>query len=118
MCLKLRVEKDIPYNKLQTRWKFVRISSNNTWRGPYLYTEYSKNKWNVSQSLYPHTPLDTIDGFHVFVTRADARKFLHDCLSRKSGEFHLKKVKVSGFKKSGTFCDCRSETWYKMRFIK
>lgn len=119
MCLNFRLKHREPYNNLKTRWKFV-VEKDDEWRGLYQTNfSYVKQGWNVSKQAFDAYASPGHDGFHVFATRADARAFLFTNFpSLSEHKLLLKKVQVSGFKKSGTFCRYRSETWDKMKFIK
>lgn len=116
MCLSLRKESDKPYNNLGTRWKVIRVSGP-LWLGPYQDYAYSKDSWNVSKPVDPRYPHPMLDGFHVFVSREEARDFLDNLLQFNHRHLVIKKVEVAGFMKSGEFASSRCETWNQMKFV-
>lgn len=112
MCLVLRKDSTVPYNKSKFRWKLINFcSQTKNYIAYYRYDTYKKKGWNVAR-LNGHL---TEEGFHVFMTRQIARDYAK--LYRYD---HLvaKKVQVSGFRRSGTFGNIPSETWTKMKFVK
>jgi hypothetical protein len=116
MCLEPRKENsDKPYNESKFRWKIASryidklISS---YRG-YIY---KNNQWMIAKGN-PNGSLSSRDiGFHVFITRDDARNY------KKSrswmDECVVIKVEVREFNTSGHFKGYRSETWKKMKVLK
>lgn len=125
MCLNLRDDCNKPYNGSKIRWKLVRTTNlwssdvmNASLYGLYQHCAYwhSKDKWNVSEPADYYEESPTVDGFHVFVTRADARRFLKGFNPLDKPNIALKRVRVRGFKKSGSFLTYRCETWNQMKF--
>ncbi len=117
MCLTLRDRslENTPYNDKTVRWKVVMQSKNGSFSAPYVGDEYNKSAycWN----LYRETGFGAeYNGFHVFVTRQEARNHV-----KKYGAVDgliIKKIKVDGFLKSGQYNEYRSETWKKFKFLK
>lgn len=112
MCLNLRQEHNRPYNSHKVRWKVIRVSNHGCFVSPFMYTFYNKRGWNNAKGSKKR--FDTF-GFHIFVSRAEARKF-----HRRYGSFDwvIKRIEVQGFLNSGTYDNFRSETWEKIRFSK
>jgi hypothetical protein len=115
MCLRLRTENsNKPYNESKIRWKVAERANGNL-VAPYAYTIYDKTQWMVAKNnsdkfwdFFRHTDI----GFHVFVTRKDARNFR---TALNSGT--VIRVEVDGLVASGYFGDRRSETWNRMRIL-
>lgn len=125
MCLNLRSRSKQPYAKnveSNIRWKYVKINVDNKrgyggrfkalYSAPYRrYTSYKLKEWNYAkgENYGPQ-----YFGFHVFLTKAEAES------SSVGGEpcRLLKKVKVSGFLRSGKFNCKRCETYRRFKFIK
>ena len=122
MCLTLRAAPDNskPYNKSCIRWKTAEQSrhyhpdgsfTRTGFQSPYRNTKVNMRGWNKAHVIDDQT------GFHVFITRDDARNE-----AKQWRNTVILKIKVDGFLNSGIFVGAggalRSETWRRYRVIK
>jgi hypothetical protein len=130
MCLTLRsANSDKPYNSKKVRWKIVLKYKNGYFYRPAfaIAEKYELNKWmvaNHNNTFGSKSDLHDI-GFHVFVTREDAREFKDKYLFTTQSSYPIMRVEVDEFIASGRFNvtfsvspGVRSETWKKMRIVK
>ncbi len=114
MCLSNIQRK--PYNKSNIRWKVVFKNRDGNFEGPFRIFNYDKTKYNTC--LYDGVMDYSQYGFHVCVTRKDARR-----LAKYLGVgFNIvKKIRVKNFIRSGMFLcgplSINSETWKQFKFI-
>lgn len=118
MCLILRNENKKPWNNSKVRWKiFEKFDS--TLCSPYYIYYYYKNYWNVDKkTIYVGMNIDHNFGFHVCVTRKEARKMKKHSFASKI--YVIKKVLVDDFIASGYNSNIqtqRDETWSKLKII-
>lgn len=113
MCLNLRDQSYSPYNSRKIRWKIARIS-NGWYAAPYRAMLYKRGVNIVPERREVYWDREH-QGFHVFLSRADARKFKKKAFNSK--DYSVIKVKVGDFLASGEFCGFRSETWNEMTIL-
>lgn len=116
MCLDLRHKSFEPYNQSKFRWKIVAKFKDEKYHEDYqLYrgNRYNpRGQWNEAQGNESNR--ETF-GFHVYVTRKDARSEADSM--RKCGILRVVKVEVEGFLASGHFDGIRAETWRRMKIL-
>lgn len=111
MCLELRDKCNRPHNSHKIRWKVIASNWELKPSGPFRSFVYDKERWNQAEGdKSNHGGY----GFHVFVTRAEAKTFLSKSLYDLP-IYTISKVEVRGFLKSGSFRDYRCETWEEMK---
>lgn len=112
MCLKLRNDYKVPYNKSGFRWKVVVLSANGEYYAPFMDSRYTRKKYNIARRFSKKIKRF---GFHVFVNRRAAVNCKNGFWSMK--DYAVKKVAVKGFLASGTYGGCYSETWKRIKFL-
>ncbi len=116
MCLILGNNYCRPWNKSRVRWKIF-LKRGNSLMAPYYWFSFHKTEWNSTQKPFS---FDGNRGFHVCLTRKDARIMKRYALSSK--QCVIKKVLVDNFNASGynslsLFKNQRNETWFKLKII-
>ncbi len=106
-----------PYNKSNIRWKVVFKNGDGHFQAPFRLFHYNKTTYNTC--LYDGVMDYSQYGFHVCVTRKDARRL---ATHLGAGFNIVKKVRAKDFIRSGMFqygqLFIRSETWKQFKFIK
>lgn len=112
MCLTLRNNYKTPYNVSRFRWKIIFLRTDGQYTAPFMNWVYAaRGKYNTAIGKNEVTRF----GFHVFLTRAEARRSKQTF--KFYGRYPIKRVIVKGFLASGTYFNGRSETWKQMKFL-
>lgn len=115
MCLSIDDNQKKPWNSNKFRWK-VYIRCKHGLVSPFQNTLLEKG-WNTAtlNNLSVGQIMGEVYGFHVFVSRKDARAYA----KRYTQMFHspvvVQKIAVRGHLKSGYFRNLRSETWKQIK---
>ena len=111
-------ERSEPHNKSNVRYKFLEVKD-----GKYYSPSFFSNgkEWLVGKTrkaqVSNNPPLDA-QGFHVYVTREDARGAANDWKKRNEFQYVVVKLIVNHFVSGGTISACdsysdgkRGEVW-------
>lgn len=117
MCLTNVKSSKKPYNNKNIRWKVVEKLDDGRLSSIFKPTIWSPGAIKVARKREAGPPYDT--GFHVFVTREDARRYRNErTLNNDYGNWVVIKIAVSGFVAAGEWEEYgRSETWTKAKLI-
>ncbi len=121
MCLlirNLRQNPAKPFNSSNFRWRIFQKTDSGEYKPVFYYYDFKKNVWNKDDNTENSVQLINY-GFHVFITRKDARKY-KKTLDFSLFNYVIRKVKVRGFLRAGFNSDdenIRNETWKYLKII-